>query len=203
MQRDGKHTTDLSERARGWLVFGLCTMLGSFLILFSSLFFWPGYGSTIHISPLDRFLLGHYPLWFLVCGFFHLGVAVELFPTWLFSHLLFKISYPLDKEGEKPDFRTKVKALLVTGIGFLPGIVYFILGHTEEALHPRLDPVGHLLLWLARVKGYTGLYYHEYLALAVSEWFLAGIVFTFSLGFILLYYKYKQKASESSGNPKV
>ncbi len=195
MHHEGERTKNLSERARGWLGFALFVMLGALFLLFLPFLTWPGYGSTIHISPLDRFLLKEYPLWFLVCGFFVLGAVIELFPMWVFTHLFFTIAYPLDREGKKPDLRTKAKVLGVTGIGLLPGIVYFILGNTEETLHPGLDPLGHLLWWLARSKGYSGLYYHEYIALAVSMWFLAGIVFTLSLGFVLLYYKYKEKAS--------
>ncbi len=73
-----------------------------------------------------------------------------------------------------------------------PLIVVLALSFTEETFDPGFCILGHLVLWLARLRGYSGLYYHEYIPLAVSEWLAAGIFLPLTIGFLLLHKEVKK-----------
>ena len=146
-----------------------------FLITFFLLPFltWPGFGSTILLSPLDIFLLENYPLWFIAFYPFVLGITVEVPSAWLLTRLYMTKIFPLLLKDGGKSRKISFMQFSLGIISCLPLIIMFLYFVVLD-----FNPLSLTLIYLAQLKGSSEKYYYGHLDMAVTSWFTSGILFT-------------------------
>ncbi len=184
------------------LFFALIFFLSSFYPWYSWSDTSTGPGNPM-LSPLDRFLLEHYSSWFLVALFFLLGVVAEG-PLALAGIYLWKTrTRPKILKHGGFAWKGYKKAEAILGLCLTaPGFVIIVLLYTGGVFYPTLYILGHVVLWLARLRGYQGLYYHEQIASSVFALFVAGVLFVASVSSLYLYGRLKRLVRELKREPK-
>ena len=164
-----------------------------FLITFFLLPFltWPGFGSTILLSPLDMFLLENYPLWFIAFYPFVLGIAVEVPSAWLFARLYMTKISPHLLKGESESRKISFMQFSLGIISCLPLIIMFLYFVVLD-----FNPLSLTLIYLAQLKGSSEKYYYGYLDMAVTSWFTSGILFTLFVASFYLRSLFLEKLEE-------
>jgi len=157
------------KNLKGLSMLSYIFLITSFLLPFLT---WPGFGSTIFLSPLDIFLLENYPLWFIAFYSFVLGIVVEVPSAWLFARLYMTKIFPLLLKDESESRKISFMQFSLGIISCLPLIIMFL------CFVFGFNPLSLILIYLAWFKGSSEKYYYGYLDMAVTSWFTSGILFT-------------------------
>jgi len=165
----------------------ILSFIGSLLLFLTPFLLWPGFGSDVFWSPLDIFILKNYPLWFIVLLPFTLGFLIEITPRYFLNYYFEKIELAWAK-GEMRRSSYYLKSLIFICVVGFPFLVTLFLMESLD-----FNPLGSLLMYLARLKGYQGKYYDEVIALDMLAWFNSGIALCLATLSYLLGQKFKRQ----------